>query len=263
MDRTSADSTGMSTTPHLCQRPTLGNRHPDRWTLLDVETTGFSRRDHIIEIAALTITSTGEVVNNWSSLIRPPGKLDPGPTHVHGITADQLTNAPTWKAVTPYLARVLSGSIVVAHNLPFEERFLATAFAQAGSPIPAGRLRGLCTQQATRTLNFDGQSLDHLCEETGVTLQHAHTALGDTWALAEALPQLLPNLTHQAWEPQTAWDHHHDTWADHAPPQVRRVSLHPNGVIQDHPVLTRENAATGMQTHQVIELADQSSDALF
>ena len=45
-----------------------------------------------------------------------PG-CDPGPTHIHGITADMLAGAPTFDHIQPFLADLLSGRVVVGHNV--------------------------------------------------------------------------------------------------------------------------------------------------
>ena len=61
----------------------------DGWVVVDVETSGFHpRQARVLSIAALALDADGQVENSVVSLLNPG--VDPGPTHIHGITADML-----------------------------------------------------------------------------------------------------------------------------------------------------------------------------
>lgn len=61
-------------------------------TKWDVETTGFSRYDRIVEFACLTVVD-GVVVEECETLIQPHRDL--GPVHVHGVvTPEMLQSVP-------------------------------------------------------------------------------------------------------------------------------------------------------------------------
>ena len=66
------------------------------FAVLDVETTGLDAAgaDRIIEIAIVRLSPDAEPLDRWTTLIDP--HRSPGPTHVHGITADDLRGAPTF-----------------------------------------------------------------------------------------------------------------------------------------------------------------------
>ena len=65
------------------------------WVVVDVETSGF-RPGHarIISLAALALDAQGNVEHSVVSLLNPG--VDPGPTHVHGLTAEMLEDQPTF-----------------------------------------------------------------------------------------------------------------------------------------------------------------------
>jgi DNA polymerase III subunit epsilon len=95
--------------------------------VLDTETTGLPGEGELIEIAF--VDRDGNVLFN--QLIRPaeviPGetKGDIGATHIHGITAEMLWDAPTFAQVWPDLAVQLRGKTVVAYNADFDSGMLA------------------------------------------------------------------------------------------------------------------------------------------
>ena len=73
----------------------------------------------------------GDEVGAFCTLVDPG--CDPGPTHVHGISASMLAGAPTFAAIHPYLADQLSGRVVVGHNVDgFDLAFLRAECRRAG-----------------------------------------------------------------------------------------------------------------------------------
>ncbi len=145
-------------------------------TVLDVETTGVGNRDRIVEIATLTLdVATGEVVDRFETLINP--QRDIGPTSIHGISARMVELAPTFGEVAHAVARRVDGSVLVAHNLAFDARFLQNEFERLGGEFDPGN--GFCTLRAT------GMKLAAACEDLGVMLSNAHQAAGDVEATAK------------------------------------------------------------------------------
>lgn len=69
------------------------------FAVVDVETTGFSPRlhDRLVEIAIVRIGPDGSPQDEYSTLINP--LRDVGPTRIHGITAADLVEAPTFVEV--------------------------------------------------------------------------------------------------------------------------------------------------------------------
>jgi DNA polymerase-3 subunit epsilon len=166
-----------------------------RFAVVDVETTGLSPRRHrILQIAVVVVDAEGDVLDRWSSYVRPRwGRLSRlGPRHVHGITHRRLRGAPRIDAVLVELAARLDGAVLTAHNLPFDLAFLRAAAQRSGTPLPA--VPGLCTLEMSRRLDPDRQlrhRLGDLCERHGVVVVRPHDALADADATALVVPHLL------------------------------------------------------------------------
>ena len=163
------------------------------FAVLDVETTGLSpTRDRIIEIAIVRCATDGSVIDEWSTLV-DPGR-DPGPTHIHGISAADLNGAPTFSDIAAELTVRLSGYMVTAHNLSFDAGFLSAEFARAGL-APPDQL-SLCTLQLARFAlrDLNGYSLAACAAALGIDHPNAHRALPDTRVTASVLREMILRL---------------------------------------------------------------------
>ena len=151
-----------------------------KFVVVDVETTGFSNQDRVIEVALITLDSeTLEAVEEYDTLINP--ERDISATHIHGITASMVESAPTFVDVAPVIAHRLDGATPVAHNWSFDKRMLSNEFSRLGNYGRFGH--GICTYQNT------GLKLELACKEYNVK-HFAHCALGDARATAEIFAQL-------------------------------------------------------------------------
>ena len=149
-----------------------------KYAVIDLETTGFGNTDRVVEIGVVVIDpADGSIIDEFDTMLNPSRDL--GATHIHGITATMVESAPTFADVSGALARVLGGNIMVAHNLPFDRRFLVNEFTRAGITIDTGD--GLCT------LQLSGEKLNAACERRGIMLEHQHRALADARATAQLL----------------------------------------------------------------------------
>ena len=156
------------------------------FALVDVETTGLDlQHDRVIEIAVRLMDVDGTVTQDWSTLVHT--RRDPGPVHIHGLTADHLADAPTFAQLAPELARLLDGRILVAHNAEFDWGFLSREAARVGMTLPVSER--LCTVNLARRLHIDAPNfkLSTLASHWGVDVGTAHQASDDVATLAEVL----------------------------------------------------------------------------
>jgi DNA polymerase-3 subunit epsilon len=162
---------------------------PD-YAVVDVETSGFHPpKSEVIEIAVVHVDNQGSITGCWDSLVRPQGAV--GATHVHGINPAMVRSAPTFAQIAQALHGLLAGRIVVAHNLPFDSKFLVSEFARAGVDAPEIR-DGICTlSTAKRYLPGPPHKLADCCDHAGIALTDAHMALGDATATAKLLGYFL------------------------------------------------------------------------
>ncbi|MFB7942399.1 TerD family protein [Streptomyces sp. NPDC056049] len=153
------------------------------WALVDVETSGLiARRDRILSIAVLTFGPDGTQTGGYSTLLNPG--CDPGPVHIHGLTAERLSGAPTFEQVAGRIGALLQDRVMVAHNAQFDYDFLAHEFARARLYLPV--TQRLCTLALNRRVEPPSVdlSLASLAAHYGVPQTRAHDALDDTRVLA-------------------------------------------------------------------------------
>lgn len=173
----------------------MTNRYPAAegfmgYAVVDVETSGFHPpKAEVVEVAIVHVDRSGRITGSWDTLIRPIGSV--GATHVHGISQAMVREAPSFRSIAPALHNLLVGRVVVAHNLPFDAKFLIAQFAQAGIGAPEIR-DGVCTLRvARRHIQAARHQLADCCRHAGIALTHAHMAIGDATATAELLGYFL------------------------------------------------------------------------
>ncbi|MCP9861296.1 PolC-type DNA polymerase III [Cyanobium sp. Cruz-8H5] len=162
------------------------------FAVLDLETTGTGQLCRIVEIALLLLSPDGEIEQEWSTVINP-GVPIPNAA-VHGIDERLAAAAPSFPAVAPALSALLQGRVLVAHNLDrFDGPILRHHFWEASEALPE---LVLDLGDGIDTMPNPFISLGKLCAARGINLSgdDAHTALGDTRALAALLRHGLPHL---------------------------------------------------------------------
>lgn len=171
------------------------------WAVVDVETTGFHpRQARVVSVAALAVGDDGNVEGSFASLLNPG--VDPGPTHVHGLTAEMLEGQPTFADVVDRLTGMLEGRTLVAHNVGFDYAFLAAEAELVGVELPVDTV--MCTVELSRRLRLgiENLRLETLAAHWGVTQLRPHDALDDAQVLAQILkPSLAGAHDRKAWLP--------------------------------------------------------------
>ena len=149
--------------------------------VLDIESTGFSRDDRVCEIGIVIVDAdTFTPIDEFASVVNP--ERDTGPVWIHGITTEMASEAPRFSQIQVEIAKRLNGRVLVAHNLPFDERFLKQEWARCGGRFYPGE--GICTLSLTK------EKLAHAAQRFGIATNNMYSALGDARVTAELLPML-------------------------------------------------------------------------
>ena len=160
------------------------------WAVVDVETSGF-RPGHarVISLAVLGLDADGRVEQSVVSLLNPG--VDPGPTHVHGLTAAMLEDQPQFADVVGDVVAVLRGRTLVAHNVAFDYGFLAAEAEIAEAELPVDNV--MCTVELARRLDLGTENLrlETLAAHWGVTQERPHDAFDDALVLTGVLAAAL------------------------------------------------------------------------
>ncbi len=169
--------------------------------MVDVETSGFRPgQARIVSVAALALSDDGNVEKSLYSLLNPG--VDPGPTHVHGLTAEMLAGQPTFGDVAADLVEVLRGRTLVAHNVGFDYSFLAAEAELVDVELPVETV--MCTVELARRLDLGlaNLRLETLAGHWGISQMRPHDALDDAMVLAQILkPVLVRARERRVWLP--------------------------------------------------------------
>jgi DNA polymerase-3 subunit epsilon len=171
------------------------------WAVVDVETSGF-RPGHarIVSVAALALGDDGNVERSLYTLLNPG--VDPGPTHVHGLTAEMLEGQPVFADIVGDLIDLLRDRTLVAHNVGFDYSFLAAEAEMVEAELPIDT--AMCTVELTRRLELGTENLrlETLAAHWGITQMRPHDALDDAMVLAQILkPVLVCARERKVWLP--------------------------------------------------------------
>lgn len=90
-------------------------REPGAAVILDTETTDLY--GYVVEIAVVD-AATGETL--LDTLVNPQEPISDGARWVHGITDEQVADAPLWADVLPRLLEVTAGRTILAYNAEFD-----------------------------------------------------------------------------------------------------------------------------------------------
>lgn len=110
----------------------------------DLETTGIQpKTDAIVEIGAVRFAN-GEPGEAFSTLINPGRPIPPGASAVNGITDDMVADQPDVQTVLGDLADFCGDLPLVAHNAPFDFKFLLRAVDAHRARAPKGVVLDSC-----------------------------------------------------------------------------------------------------------------------
>ncbi|CAN5300811.1 DEDDh family exonuclease [soil metagenome] len=169
--------------------------------VIDLETTGFSPgQARVISLAALALDKDGRVEESVVSLLNPG--VDPGPTHVHGLTSEMLEDQPTFGEIVGDVVQLLKGRTLVAHNVAFDYSFLVAESELVGAELPTETV--MCTVELTRRLGLECENfrLETLARHWGVEQLRPHDAFDDASVLANILKPALQRARERSiWLP--------------------------------------------------------------
>lgn len=134
----------------------------------------------------LTRVRGGVIVEEGYWLMRPPeghDHFDSRNITIHGITPDDVADAPRFREVFPEVDAFIGGDPLVAHNAAFDLGVIRSAAEVSGIPAPA--FDYACTVVLSRkNYSLPSYSLPFVAEAAGVPLRNHHDATEDARACA-------------------------------------------------------------------------------
>lgn len=167
--------------------------YPQGIVAVDLETTGLSPLiDKIIEIAAVKITSNGEI-NFFHQLINPLIDIPDFTVQFHGLTNKDLEFSPTIKKPLKSFWDFVERHTMIAHNSSFDLGYLIKASHDHQIPFPAVDIYDSCRMSRAVLKKSENPprnfKLSTLAEFVGFELKH-HIAIEDTLACLKILAYL-------------------------------------------------------------------------
>lgn len=156
------------------------------YVTFDIETTGLDPEngDEIIEIAAVKVMH-GKVVDTFTSFVKPTKKIPAKITKITGITNQDVSNQPSINKVLPKFHQFVGNNTLVAHNAPFDKKFLefysvSKVKNRTEDTLVIAR-NNLYFEKQNGTLN--SFKLGEVARFLGYNIENAHRALDDALAV--------------------------------------------------------------------------------
>jgi DNA polymerase III subunit epsilon len=167
--------------------------HKTDFVVVDLETTGWlTDAASITEIGAVRF-GAGQPTTEFSALVNPGAPIPPDITALTGITDAMVSQAPPIEQVLPRFLDFAAGSVIAAHNAPFDVGFLTAACQRSGMAWPAFAV--IDTAMLARLVLGPADVPDHklatLSGHFGTQTGPCHRALADAKATADVLCHLL------------------------------------------------------------------------
>lgn len=156
---------------------------------IDFETAN-ARRSSVCSVG-IVIVKNGKIIDKFYSLIQPtPNYYSHWNTAVHGLTAKDTDDAPTFPEVWAQVADKINDLPLVAHNKAFDESCLKAVFKEYDMVYP--NYQFYCTLVASRRqLDLPNHQLHVVASACGYDLGNHHHALADAEACAAIALQIL------------------------------------------------------------------------
>jgi len=155
--------------------------------VFDLETTGIDvEKDRIVQIGLIRVEPDGERTA-WESLVNPEQPIPPESTAIHGISDDDVRDAPTFSQLRGEVERRLEGADLAGYNsVRFDQPLLEQELARAGSQLDLKGVRHLDAMRIFHTMERRDLSAAYrfYCDKE---LVGAHGALPDATATLEVL----------------------------------------------------------------------------
>lgn len=148
------------------------------YCVLDLETTGFSATTEKITEVGIMKIKEGEVIDQFSCFVNPEKHIPQRVTEVTNITDDMVKDAETIEQVFPKILEFIEGSVLVAHNAPFDMGFLKQNAKILGYEFDYTYLDTLSLAKDLFP-DYKKYKLGKIAENLGIKVEVAHRALDD------------------------------------------------------------------------------------
>jgi DNA polymerase III subunit epsilon len=159
-----------------------------KFCVVDLETTGLNiKTDEVIAFACIPVQELKLLVNNAYYTLIKPEKYNIESMKYHGISLDDLKNAPSFKEVAPKVFKALDG-IIVGHSVEFDYRFLKKSFKEIGIKFKKNIIDIVLIEKwlAKKTNHIElDLTIEGLMNRYGLNDYYRHNAFADAFFTAQ------------------------------------------------------------------------------
>ena len=159
------------------------NFRNNRYVVVDLEATSTGSKAKIIQVGIVVIED-GEIIDQYATDVNPHEHLDSHIKELTGLTDKRLAKAPEFSQVAGKIFELVKDGIFVAHNVQFDANLLAEFLFFEGYELRTPRIDTVELAQIFYP-QLEKYNLGILCQELGIPLEQAHSALSDAQATAE------------------------------------------------------------------------------
>lgn len=177
---------------------------PERWVVLDVETTGLNpSRDALLAIAGVALhwrdgRLSLQAADSFEVVVRHEGgTIDRDNILIHGIGVGQQRRGVAPPQALQAFEAWCGRSARIGYHVAFDRAVLERACRQAGVTRPRARWIDLAPLASLVQRDRPGRALDDWLEHFGIPCAQRHQAAADVLATAELLLRLWPALRRQ------------------------------------------------------------------
>ncbi len=160
----------------------------------DTETTGLnSKKNHVVEIGAVKFNNKG-VTGTFNVLINPGCAMPPEATRVNNITDEMLKECPLVEQVLPDFIEFIGESILVAHNVGFDLKFINAELERSGMHHLKNKVVDTLRLSKSMFPDMPNHKLQTLAYKLGIQALQAHRAQDDARVCMELFLQCLTDI---------------------------------------------------------------------
>ena len=159
-----------------------------KFCVIDLEATGLNiNTDEVIAFACVPVWELKLLVNNAYYTLVKPEKYNIDSMKYHGISIEDLKNAPSFKEVAHQILKALDG-IIVGHSVEFDYKILKKSFKKIGIKFKKNIIDIVLIEKwlakKTNDLELD-LSIEKLMKRYGLNDYYRHNAFADAFFAAQ------------------------------------------------------------------------------
>ena len=170
-----------------------------RFVVYDTETTGFSKKDRVLSIGAVSVIDNIINVNDTFEVYVKQKLFRAETVPIHGLLKGGESEKITELTALKLFLKYIGNAVLVGHHINFDVEMINEILRRNKLPILLNKTidTGYLYNKSKHTIYQNEKkhySLDNLCDELNISKSDRHTATGDAYITAIAFLKILSRL---------------------------------------------------------------------